>query len=421
MHEDEESSLENLKDVLLKCDGHLRKKICDIYGFSIQMDGDDYSIFHNGQTIGNGQVFANGSRYLIEVYSKNTGLKLDEFFTFFGDGLNSTYGKVHEIGLHGVVNAQSEYSFSFLLGLLNEISSFGVHFFNIYSTRKRISTRGKPIGRVVPTTFVRNQILGKYDEFECEVLDNYQLRLFATVFFHTAMSVTKELSFFDNSRTIKGLDIALLCKVASSRLKPYIIDGFSRQMLTKLSRPPYPFGVKELFLRCLKYWVDKGDFSAAENNNRMSFSGFSLRLDLMFEDYVGYLFDKLLGSNFEHIPKNRYSYSQDLDEERQLEPDHIYVDKSRKRLLVIEVKYSNKVAVREHVSQLVSYLDFKYDDWANYEKSGFIVYPGEFPKVDKINSFNHDLNVVRITSNIDESIYALRKKEIIKFNFNDLQ
>lgn len=394
------ANLAEIKNILLQCDGAIRKEICDIYGFKLQMDGDEFVISHDGQRIGSGQIALSGKRYSIEVYPKNTGLKINEIFSYFGEGLDKTYGKIHDLGYQGVDGKASEYSFSFLLGLLNEIASFGVQFFNIYSTRKTVATRGKPAGRIIPKAFVRNQLLGRFDEFECEVLDNSQLRLFATVFYHTAISISSDLSKLGSSKALSGVDIQLLSKMASSRLRPYIVDGFSRQMLNRLSKPPYPFGVKELFFRCLKYWTDKGDFSAAVTNHKMSFSGFSIRLDYLFEDYVGLLFEQLLEGGIEHIQKQRFPYTEDLGENRLLEPDHIFVDKKNKKLTIVEVKYSNNIAVRDHVAQLIAYMDFKYSPWVDYKRIGIVVYPGDVPSCEKISSFSHDVRISKVTSDM---------------------
>lgn len=408
--EDYEENLSIIKDLLLQCDGPTRKKLCEIYGFKLQMDGDDFTISHDGQRIGSGQILLDGNSNSIEVYPKNTGLKLNELFTFIGEGLNKNYGKVHKLGHQGAESNVSEYTFSFLLGLLNEISSFGVQFFNTYSTRKLVITKGKPIGRVVPKAFVKNQLLGRFDEFQCEILDNSQLRLYATVFYHTAISINQELRGLLASKAFKGVDVQLLTQLATSRLKPYIVDGFSRQMLNRLSKPPYPFGVKELFSYCLKYWTEKGEFSAADTAHKMSFSGFSIRLDYLFEDYVGLVFEDIFNEHVKHIQKKRYGYTEHLDENRMLEPDHIFVDNLNKKLLVVEVKYSNAVAVREHVAQLLAYLDYKYEDWQDYNKTGIVVYPGDMPSCEKIDAFSHNVWIAKVTSNLKESSSVITYK-----------
>lgn len=401
--EEQASNLSCIKEILLQCDGATRKKICDIYGFKLQMDGDDFLISHDGQRVGSGKVSVSGKSYAIEVYPKNTGLKINELFSYLGADLNKDYGKIHNLSHQGVEGRFGEYSFSFLLGLLSEISSFGAHFFHIYSTRKKVISKGKPHGRIVPKSFVKNQLIGKFDEFECEVLDNSQLRLFATVFYHTSKSVSNDLSKLGASTALKGVDVQLLTKVAASRLRPYILPGFSRQMLNRLSKPPYPFGVKELFFRCMKYWTNKGGFSASDSNHAMSFTGFSIRLDYLFEDYVGLLFEKLFEAEIDHIQKRRFSYSHTLDEDRLLEPDHVYVDKKNKKLTIVEVKYSNNVAVREHVAQLISYLDFQYTEWDGFDKVGLVVYPGNSPVCEKLTSFKHDVRIAKVTSDIELS------------------
>ena len=114
-------------------------------------------------------------------------------------------------------------------------------------------------------------------------------------------------------------------------------------------------------------------------------------------------FETLFGEEIEHIQKRRFSYTEDLDEDRLLEPDHIYVDKKNRKLTVVEVKYSNNIAVRDHVAQLISYLDFQYAEWNGFEKVGLVVYPGNIPSCEKLTSFKHDLRIAKVTSDIEQS------------------
>ncbi len=395
-----DQNMEKIRDLLLNCSGDVRKKICKIYGFKIEMSGDELLIYHDGKTVGSGQILINGIKNTFEIYPKNDGLKINEMVSYFENGIKN-YGAIHNFYHQGVESKLGDYSFSFLIGLLAEISSFGTHFFNIYSTRKKIISPGKPRGRIDQIAFVKDQLAGKHNIFACEVLDNKQLRQFATVFYFTAMSIVNDLNQISSSNVFKGLDVVRLKKIVSNRLRPYVVEGFSRQLITRLSKPPYPFGVKELFIRCLKYWTGKGQISAASNLSSMRFSGFSLRLNDLFEDYVGLVFDKVIKK--EKISGAEFRFSKDLTEDRSLKPDHIFIDDNEKKLYIIEVKYSNKVAVREHVSQLISYLDYKYDKWPNYEKFGFLVYPDDKVSCETLDEFNHKMKICKLNSIIDKS------------------
>ncbi|KHT53260.1 hypothetical protein RJ44_19880 [Alteromonas macleodii] len=412
----EEEYAQNLKvltDILKRSTGNVRKKICDIYGFKLQLDGDDYLISHDGQRIGAGQVVVDGTRVHFEVYPKNTGIKLDELFGVYGDGLSKKYGKIHHFGRTSIEDKPDEFSFTFLLGLLHEIANFGTHFFNIYSTRKRIASKGKPIGRVVPDSFVMNQLKGKYDLFECETLDNSTLRLFATVFYHTAASVLKELQSLSIDEALSGANAQMLGQRSMSRLKPYVVDGFSRQMLNKISKPPYPFGVKELFFKCYKYWESKGSISAVHSKNEMAFSGFSVRLSDLFEDYVGIVFKKAYEYKYEYIAKRRFHYFKDESQERRLEPDHMFVNVKSKELVVVEVKYSNAVAIREHVSQLISYLDYKYEGLGTHKPRGILVYPGSTFTCTRLDSFKHNICIVTLSSFLNDSCLSIEREPLL--------
>lgn len=403
---DSSSQFVELSKILVECSGKLRKEICDIYGFKLLIDGDNYIASHDGRKIGAGSISVNGRTYHFEIKPKNSGILFSELTNLFGHGLDGYYGNVHSFTQSGSTDIKSEYSFSYLLGLLSDLSNFGTHFFNIYSSRKRVISKGKPKGRIVPFSFVKSQLMGKFDQFECEVLDNSNLRLFATVFYHTAMSVSKELEFWTKTTAMSGIEAENMKKSVVAKLKPYIVDGFSQQLISRLSRPPFPFGVRELFSKCLRYWKSNGDISCASAGPKMNFSGFSIKLDALFEDYAGILFARLF-NNCQHLPKNRYEYAREIDNVRQLEPDHIFVDIESKRLIIVEVKYSNNIAVREHVAQLIAYLDYKYAGLEAYDKIGILVYPGLEPECTYLDSFSHNISVAKINSNIDNCILSL--------------
>jgi hypothetical protein len=63
--------------------------------------------------------------------------------------------------------------------------------------------------------------------------------------------------------------------------------------------------------------------------------------------------------------------------------------------VVAEIKYSNNLAIREHVSQLISYLSYNSYPFQIENKTGLLIYPGDTLKVEKIPNF--DANIFLVT------------------------
>src|SRR5690606_36498901 len=126
-------------------------------------------------------------------------------------------------GIQGSEQQPNEYTFSFLLGLLKEISAFGIQYFNIYSSKKLIVTKGRPIGKIIPKDFVVNQLHGNVSDFHCEILDNTQLRQYATIFYQTAIAIGNDLQIISKTDALDGADIKSLITTATSKFKPFIV------------------------------------------------------------------------------------------------------------------------------------------------------------------------------------------------------
>ena len=394
---------EELANVLKSVSPAVRKAICDSYGFKLQLDGGDLNLSHDGQRIGSGSVSTNEATYFIDVVSKSDELRLEELSEHFGSkNLTSVYGQIFTCSDRGVGQGEDSYSFAFLIGLLEEISTFGTHFFNIYSTKKRAVYKARPIGKLIGESFIKNQLLGKYDVFEVEQLDNSEAKKYATVFYHTAISIYEDLERWRTGQVLDGLDIDVSHRQAVMRLKPFADNQFTTQLLIQLSKPPFPFGVKELFLKCLRYWRSKGRVVGKQSHERMAYTGFALRLNNLFEDYVGLVFEKSFPKHVTHMPKGSYVYGENLGFYRALEPDHIYIDQNNKTLTIVEVKYSLVIGVREHVAQLIAYLNYQYPEWSDCEKTGILVYPGT-PKVTKLSEFASKVYVAEVSSDLSAS------------------
>lgn len=403
-------SCENEEDIALftealtSCNGQVRKTICDLYGFSLIFDGDDIKVAHDGQKVGSGRFSANNTYYTFDIFPKSEGVNISELLQIYFQNFNKPYGTLHEINQQKVGFTESEYSFAHLIGLLKEISNLSAGFVNIYSKKKLIKSKGSVRGRIISNSFVCNQLLGNLDLVESEILDNQEMKEYATVFYYTALSILERINSSSIDKAFKNFDSNALFNKVKSILKPYVTNRISAQTLIRLSKPPFPFGVRELFFKCYHYWMSSGALSTGSNGKDMAFSGFTIQLDKLFEDYVGLILQMALSTEYRALPKQNYYYKvSDNHNDRALEPDHMVVETSSSKMHIVEVKYSNDIAPREHVAQVISYLDYNYKTYNDFNKTGLIVYPGETESFSVLNAFSHKVGVVTITSNLEKS------------------
>jgi hypothetical protein len=107
------------------------------------------------------------------------------------------------------------------------------------------------------------------------------------------------------------------------------------------------------------------------------------------------------------IPKVSYPYSFDFNDhrfpddriQREIEPDHIYFDQEAGDLVIAEVKYSNHLAVREHVAQLIAYLSYGAYPFVTKTRTGLLVYPGTQLSCEKIPNFRANIYLLTLPAN----------------------
>lgn len=408
---------EELSKVLLAAPNTLRRQICKSYGLSIDYSGDQPVIFSDGVKIGQGHSFFGDTSLYYEIKSKVKALRIEDLLDTVSKKTNRNYGALFQKSTLSAGGGYSEFGFSFLLGLIQDIADFSTQLLNVFSQRKKIVARGSPRGRINPVSFVRNQMLSKHDEFECMVLDNTRLREYATVFLQTVNMVKRDLDNIGIFSVIRAGETEAMVRSIQSMLRGHATASFSFPLLVRLSRPPFPYGIRDLFMKCFRYWKSRGQFRTGQSEYLMALQGFSINMASLFEDYAGMLLEDCLPDSAERFSGCRFSYFKDQAIERFIEPDHLFIFRKEKIMVVAEIKYSGNYIAREHVSQLVSYLDFLYPEWSDYEKVGLLIYPGDPRAVEEGLSFGQKLLPVQISSNYNESkkvIYDILKKQPIR-------
>ena len=65
-------------------------------------------------------------------------------------------------------------------------------------------------------------------------------------------------------------------------------------------------------------------------------------------------------------------------------------------LVIAEIKYSNQMAIREHVAQLIAYLKYDSYPFPTQNRTGFLVYPGKSLAITKIPCFDVEIYMLTL-------------------------
>jgi len=392
---------------LYKADPICRDRISRQFGLTLAFDAEGLRVDYDGRKVGFGSFNNKLGKTTFSIAPK-----VDEFdvTTLFNciDSLNLS-NKVIQLENNQEADVQdgvdNQFSWSFLLGLLDEINDFGVHNFLIFNSKKVLHGRTSIIGRPIAKSLVMNMTRGQFG-VDCEVLDNYRQRQYASLFFATAKSIYRDLNNWKAIIRRTDIRIGTTYNSISAKLKHFADVPFSPRLLLEISHPPYAYGVKALLMKCLRYWRWKGILAANDSKNRNAFWSISIALDTAFEIYAGQMLVQMLGS-IERISKTTYPYTFQYADSRfpsgqivrEIEPDHIFLDRVTEELTIAEIKYSNNLAVRDHVAQLIAYLSYCAYPFSVKKKRGVLVYPGTKLCCEKIPNFEFEIYLVTLPAN----------------------
>lgn len=395
-------------DELSRSSAESRERISREFGLSLSFDSKGLRIDYDGRKIGFGSFKNANGKISFSINPKIDDLDIRTLFNCI-EKLNLS-NKIVDIKRDQDVSIQEEdatFSWAFLLGLLDEINNFGVHNFSIFNSKKILRNRSSVVGRPIAKSLAINIGLGRFG-IDCEVLDNYRQRQYASLFLATAKSALQDLVSWHNTLGRSNVHPRSTFVSIESKLKPFANVPFSMRLITELSHPPFAFSVKTLVAKCVQYWRWKGMFASNNSSASSLFWSVSIALDRAFELYAGHILKNSF-KEFQKIPKANYTYSFDFVDarfsndrlDRSIEPDHIYLNEKTNDFVVAEIKYSNHLAIREHVSQLISYLAYKNYPFQIENKTGFLIYPGSAFKVEKIPNF--EANIFLVTLPVNDS------------------
>lgn len=396
--------------LLYQSDARTRQHILDTYGFRIEDRGEGRKLRYDGRRVGIGHFRADDKDVTFQLLPKVETLRLKNLFSALGEEhIKHNRGRFEKLDSRSpVTQDEGNFTPSFLLALLEEIRQFASRFNPVFLRRKEIFVKGGVKGRPLLRKSITNILLGRQLGWNCEVLDNAGLHRYIVVLLATAHDIEETLKEWAPLLKTTNEEPREALKEIQAHLGTRDTSPFSTSLLMQICRPPYPFGLRDILLKCLRYWRWKGYYRADDQSLRdSSYYGLVVQMDSLFDDYVGIAFRKSLDSSFAW--QRNFTYEFTLTDEkdnhsnkRGIDPDHIFASEDGRRAFIVEVKYKEEVD-RSDLFQILAYLTFHYPKSRHmpaldnsFTKIGVLAYPGAEWKCKSVSNFDSLLFIMEL-------------------------
>ncbi len=397
----------NFGSLLLKSSPVIRERLRKSFGLSIDISFDPLRLIHDGQRVGIGGFqsvqgavnFTIGPKVAFRVeelvHAMQTSKSWSHLVRISRNSLTSP-----------AVSGASDFNPAYLLSLLQEIADYAARHVDITHRRRKEFVGWAPKGRPLIADTIRRITSGRCDGLVCEVYDDRAFQPYADILVATSESLCQALQQWGQLVRPAHADIEKLRRRINSVLAPAASGHFSMGLLLRTCRPPFPFGLRQLLYNCMRYWQWRGMIRIADQSvASLGYWELILRLDDLFEAYVGETWEKALIEEFEKNSLVPYYFRiGDSNVTTPLKPDHMFRDRRRERLIVVDAKYRIDIGSSDQLYQLLAYLDFIYPDEDGFKsRIGVLVYPSLSWKCDEVKGFRHRIFCVQmpVTSSFD--------------------
>jgi len=434
---------EAFAEVLLRSDPDIRRCVLKGFGLTIELKADPPRISHDGIRIGMGSFETeDGSSVHFTISPKTDAVALRNIYKALANSSvqfqHARFESLSEIA--PAEDAPDGFTPAYLLSLLNEIADSARHLLGTIFEKKQLRVRGGIRGRPILVPSFTSMRLGRGIAFACDVLDDRGLRDYAVVLLGTAQSIVELLR--DWGRLVGDRAEVELAKMRfiSSRFGLWDTSAFSASTLYKICRPPFPYGLREVLYRCLRYWQWRQGIHMAEPGSA-TFRYYHLVVNLakLFELYVSESWSLSAAPDFRTLDAGPYQYGIDgidgISEERRIEPDHFLLNASKKILVVIDAKYRDDVGASGQVQQIVAYTSFCYENSgslsgfigereASRKVVGVLVYPASDWQVGRVTGFSQPIYCIRMPVNstlLNPRIKEFLTEVVTQIDVQDIQ
>ena len=372
--------------------------IRELFGINLVIRNSAIRAEFDGTKYGRGAFDSEG-----EIITFTLGAKVDEFdpqtLLRIAAKAESQPGALRswsQLEVRGGRDAGEGMNLPFLLGMLDEIVRARTSSFQVFNSRSRVVNRGVVRGRPDGRGLVLN-LLRARSEVESFVLDNRAQLELAALVWGTARDVWRKIEEWSR---VSGVEFAReqdAYRTIRSRFQRMSLPDFDQGLLRSVRQGSPPLGLERVRERCLYYWQLHGRLDLAGTGRQLRFTNVAIDLARIFESYVSAVLENQLHGYRRH-PKRSYPYQVERADDRSIEPDVVFHNSDDRALVIAEVKYQRegKMARREHVSQLISYLDYEQYPWEVSKRAGLLVYPGSEFTMNRIDGFTSSIYVVTL-------------------------
>jgi hypothetical protein len=386
---------------LLQSNSTVTRSIIQGLGLQVNSTTHPPSLTHDGRKIGLA-TFASGSDNIICSIGPKTAFAASELIQEIRDivGLGKTV-QFGELGDVSIGSGANDLSLAFLLGLHETIANYASRHVDITHHRQDQlvgwNVRGQP--RVDKT--MRRIAMGRLDGIVSRVYDDRAFEPYADVLLGTADSIRAEIAEWGELVAPISGAIGTQAAVIHAHLRPLSSGRFSRIMVHRICRPPFPLGLQTVLQSCLMFWRHRGSIAMQNNGTASPARTLSLDLAQLFELYVGAIWSQALSRHlrWRASPQTHYSFTATRTpiESGTLIPDYAFWDQHGSCLMLVDAKYRLDIGSRDSIYQMVAYLDSAWPGFpAREQRIGVLVYPGTDWQVWRVEGFSHLLYCVQM-------------------------
>ncbi len=395
---------EMLAECLGEATEQIRQHVRSAYGLQIVADSKPMRVMHDGRKVGIGSFAVAESVVHFAILSKVQKDALSCMLSALSDSERAKgHVRFDSLMKDGpVTSEESEFAPAYQKALFEDIVKTLRRLSEVYTSKRIIKTRGGIRGRPLLRQSINNIVLGRKLEFQCEILNDQVMVPYVVALLATAKQLYSDL--LEVAEFVPGMTSAIgaMYRSASSSYPGVDVSSFNRSLLYRVCRPPFPYNLRGIMLRCLRYWQSQGRFSFAEHGHQgMDYWGMIADMDLLFEDYIGKVLESTC-NEFCDVRSSRIGYytmgDAAADDDHSIKPDHIVVNRGSGVGIVVDAKYRTDIATSSQVAQIISYLSYsRFEEFDECEKKvGVLAYPGEEFDVVPIEGFDREIYAMRV-------------------------
>lgn len=396
------SQSEELAALLLREGPAVLRGLKEDLGLSVEFESRSIRMAHDGRKLGIAAIPTSKGEVSVSIAPKVDSLRvramLEDLKGYQGSFPQFSISARSAVG--NVDKGRDDLSIAFALALLQDILDCAHLLEGAFKRRYKINVEGGIRGRPLLERSMIDLLLGRSLGFSCEVPSDEHLKEYQRVLLATGLSIVDTLGVWLPTLYREGMTSESLRAGLVAAFQGLDVSSISLASVLRICRPPFPFGLKDVLYRTLRYWRWRSQYapSYADGVGEKFFS-MSIYLDKLFEIYVGVFFQQACADQLVSKSSVALGYSYIRGEEtisKEIVLDHILESKGRKLLLVVDAKYSEAEASPHQVYQLIAYLNYCYPEFADGRIVGVLAYPGDAWQIGEVLGFNKKLFVVKI-------------------------